>query len=340
MAGACGGGAAYPGSSSDNAPPAPPPLCGTWTVASNPTLWGLQLAVAGRQVYYTAYGAGPDGHEHQLWSVPTGGGEPSLLWQGPSGILGNGLLLADGQAYLSSELSWNTGNEGVMTVPLAGGPATTRGTFGTACAAYGGMVMDDTYVYAGSNGCGVGAGQILAVPRAGGASSVLWTGNANGVGASAMALHGGVLYFLLDDDGDGDGELMSLGPGGTAQTVATGIDHEVHGLAADDAGLYFTAGEALYLLPAGGSRSVTLASGLLHPGLLAVDAGGIYLAEGNLADGPIGSVVRVAHEPQNGAAPTVLASGQPAIFALAIDDSAVYWASQTGRVVMRAGKCN
>src|SRR5262249_7313725 len=72
----------------------PASLCGTATLVSQAQIWGLQLAVDGAQVYYTAYGAGPDQHQHQLWSVPVAGGEPSLLWQGPSGFLGSGLAVA------------------------------------------------------------------------------------------------------------------------------------------------------------------------------------------------------------------------------------------------------
>jgi hypothetical protein len=337
VAGACGGGADYPGSNGAGAPSAPPSLCGTSTVASLPTMWGLQLAIAGRQVYYTGYGAGPDGHEHQLWSAPVGGGEPSLIWQGPSGILGNGLLVADGQAYLSSELVWGSGAEGVRSVPLAGGPASPRGQFGTACAAYGGMVIDDANVYAGSNGCSLGPGQILAVPRAGGATTTLWAGDVSGVGAAALALHGTDLYFLVDEDGDGDGNLMMLTAGAAAQPVATGIAHEAHGLATDGDGVYLSTGDTLYMLPYDGSHPVTLASQLHHPDLVAVDASGVYVVEGNFARGDTATVLRVPHD---GGTPAVLASGQPAIFALALDDSAVYWASQTGGVVMRAGKCD
>jgi hypothetical protein len=319
-------------------PPATSPtsFCGATTIVSQPQIWGLELVVNGGQVYYTAYGAGPDQHQHQLWSVPAAGGEPSLVWQGPSGFLGSGLRIADGTAYLSAELLWNGAAEGVLAVPLAGGPASVVARFGTNCAAYGGMALDDVNVYAGSNGCGDGAGQILAVPRAGGAATTLWSGDDILVGSAALAVRNGEVYFLLDDDGDGDGAVMKIATSGAATPVAIGTDREAHGIAVDADGIYVTAGDALLMLPADGSPAVTLAAQLLHPGLLAVDASGIYLVEGNFGDGAMGSVVRVPH---GGGARTVLADGQPAIFALALDENAVYWASQTGSTVTRAGKC-
>jgi hypothetical protein len=329
------------GGSFDDGPGAPPPtqpasLCGTVTIVSQPQIWGLELAVDGGQVYYTAYGAGPDQHQHQIWSVPAAGGEPSLVWQGSSGILGSGMRIADGLAYLSAELAWNGAGEGVLGVALAGGPATVEATFGTACAAYGDMALDDVNVYAGSNGCGAGAGQILAVPRAGGAATTLWSGDGPLVGSAALAVRKGEVYFLLDDDGDGDGVVMTLATSGAATPVSIGTAKEAHGIAVDDDGVYVTAGSALLMLPADGSPTVTLATGLLHPGRIAVDASGIYVVLGGLDDGAMGSVVRVPH---GGGATTVLADGQPAIFALALDERAVYWASQTGSMVARAGKC-
>jgi hypothetical protein len=310
--------------------------CSTTTLVSQQSIWGLELAVSGAQVYYTAYGAGPDQHEHQLWSVPASGGVPSLLWQGPSGILGSGLSIADGNAYLSAELAWNGAGEGVLGVPLSGGPAAVVASFGTTCAAYGGLALDDVNVYAGSNGCGNGAGQILAVPRGGGSATPLWTGSGAFDGSAALAVRAGEVYFLHDDDGDGDGDVMTIATSGVASPVSIGTDREAHGIAVDGDGVYVTAGGTLLELPADGSPPVTLASQLVHPGLVAVDASGIYVVEGTFADGATGSVLRVPH---GGGAPTVLASGQPAIFALALDERGVYWASQTGSMVVRAGKC-
>lgn len=329
------------GGSFDDGPGAPPGVrpqsdCTTTTLASQPRIWGLQLAVSGAQVYYTAYGAGPDQHQHQLWSVPTSGGAPSLLWQGPSGILGSGMRIGDGNAYLSGELAWNGAAEGVLAVPLSGGAAAVEATFGTPCAAYGDLALDDVNVYAGSNGCGNGAGQILAVPRAGGAAATLWTGSGPFVGSAALAVRAGEVYFLLDDDGDGDGAVMKVATSGVASPVVIGTDKEAHGIAVDAGGVYVTAGSSLFMLPADGSPPVALASQLVHPGLVAVDASGIYVVLGNYHDDATCSVIRVPH---GGGAPSVLADGQPAIFALALDERAVYWASQTGSTVTRAGKC-
>lgn len=314
----------------------PAPLCGTATLVSQPTLWGLELAVDGGQVYYTAYGAGPDEHQHQLWSVPAGGGEPSLLWQGRSGILGTGLRIAGGTAYFSAQLAWNGASQGVLGVPLAGGPATVLATFGTPCAPYGDMAIDDVNVYAASNGCGSGPGQILAVPRAGGAARVLWTGGGPYDGAAGLAVRAGDVYVLRDDDDDGDGAVMKIAANGQAAPVSIGVNKEAHGLAVDDDGVYVTAGSALVMLPADGSAAQTLATQLGRPSLVAVDASGIYVVQGNDDVVATASIVRVPHD---GGDVTVLASGLPAVFALALDDRAVYWASQTSGAVSRVGKC-
>jgi hypothetical protein len=157
-------------------------------------------------------------------------------------------------------------------------------------------------------------------------------------------LHGEDLYFLRDDDNDGDGALMKLSvaspPQGAPAPPASEVTDfgEAHGLAVDDAGVYITVKDALLLVPFDGAAPATLASDLHNPGLIAVDETGIYVSLGNLSDGPTGSsVVRVPHA--GGQAPTVMAAGQPTIFALALDDDAVYWASQTGGLVARAGKC-
>jgi hypothetical protein len=315
----------------------PAAVCGVSNVVSGQEIWGLQLAVAGGQVLYTTYGEGTDQHHHALWSVAAGGGEPSNLWLGPSGILGGGIAVVDGKVYFSSQLAWGESDEGVLLVPEVGGaPAHVAAKFGTPCAAYGGMVVDDANVYAAASGCPVGVGQIIRVPRGGGAVSSLWMGDHLGDGAASIAVHGTDLYFLRDDDDDGDGALMQLST--TQGSIATEIGalDEAHGLAVDDDGVYVTLHDALVLVPADGSPAVTLASQLHHPSLVAVDETGIYVAAGDLEDGATGQVLRVPH---GGGAPVVLASNQPAIFALALDDVVVYWASQTGGLVARAGKC-
>jgi hypothetical protein len=208
--------------------------------------------------------------------------------------------------------------------------------FDTPCAAYGGMVADDTSIYAAQSGCPAATGQILSIPRAGGPPTSLWSGDQAGDGASSIAVHGTNLYFLRDDDGDGDGAVMRLSTtGGSVATEVDAID-EAHGLAVDDDGLYVTAHDQLVAIPFDGSPPKILAAGLNHPGLVAVDATGVYVATGNVEDGAVGQVLRIAH---GGGKPVVLASRQPAIFALTLDEVAVYWASQTGQLVARAGKC-
>jgi|SRR5579859_4276419 len=322
------------------APPAAAPaaLCGVAGVVAQPMLWGLELTVDGGQVYYTAYGAGADGHDHQLWSAPVGGGEPTLVWQGPSGILGSGLRIVDGRAFFSGQLAWGTADEGVLSVPLAGGAARVEAHFPTGCAAYGGVAADDAYVYAAANGCAEGAGAIVAVPRAGGAARTLWTGDGPWAGAAAIAAGGGTLYFLQDDDDDGDGAAMKLDASGHATPLSLTTSHEATALAADATGAWVTAGDTLVHVPADGSAPVTLATHLAHPSLVAVDPSGAYVVTGTLDDGAVGTVVLVPRDP--GGTPQVLAAGQPAIFALALDGDAVYWASQTGAIVARAGKCD
>jgi hypothetical protein len=338
---ACGGkeatvGDDTPGAGDVSGALPPSPLCGVSNVVTGQKIWGLQLAVASGQAFYTTYGEGADLHHHGLWSVPTAGGTPSLLWRGPSGILGSGLMLVDQRAYLSGQLTWGAGDEGVFWAPLAGGDASVDAHFATPCAAYGGMALDESNLYAAQSGCAAGTGQILALPRAGGAATSLWSGDHPGDGADSVAVHGADLYFLRDDDDDGDGAVMRLST--TAGSSAVEIDaiDEAHGLAVDDDGVYVTRKDTLLLVPADGSAVRTLASNLQHPSLVAVDASGVYVALGNLDDGSTGGVVRVPH---GGGAPTVMATGQPAIFALALDDVAVYWASQTGGLVARAGKC-
>ena len=309
--------------------------CGPRTLVSGETVWGLNLAATGDGALFTTYGEGADGHDHALWRVSAEGGAPAVVWRGPSGILGAGLGVVDGRAYLPAELQWNGATQGVLAIPLDGSAApTVAATFGTPCAAYGGVAFDATNVYAASIGCAVGEGQIVAIPRAGGAPSTVWSGSAAGDGARSLTTYGGDVYFVRDDDSDGDGAATRIAAaGGAPVTIA---DVEARGIAIDDDGVYLTVDDGVSFVPHDGSAAQTLASGLDTPGLVVVDATGVYVATGTLADSGSGAVV---HIPAGGGAPVTIASGQATIFALAVDDTHVYWASEKGGAVIRADKC-
>jgi hypothetical protein len=263
------------------------------TLASEPGLNGLAMAVAGGRVYWYA-GDSPT-RSGQLLSVPVGGGQVTQLARTTALI---SMAVDDANAY------WTTyagvaGSGSVMRVSLAGGTPTTLASAQTP----GGVAVAAGDVYwADANGASSWgfAGQIFSEPSSGGTPAVI--GGYAGIFAILATNSTNVFWVANNHDWTGSNYLeiaavltAPLG-GGAATTLATAdaSSQEIGAIAVDDASLYYQlSGQAppygIIKVPLNGAPPVTMASGVGAVGI-AVDATSIYWTD--IAGGS-GSVMRL-----------------------------------------------
>ena len=131
-------------------------------------VWGGNLAVADGRVYFTTFGHGA-AHDHAVWSVPAGGGEPTLIWHGaPDRLFGYGMAVHDGDVFWSQD---DAGAPAVFSAPIGGGARAALGSFTETQAPAANVTVDDDWIFAGS------AHQILRIPRRGGPAVIVYTGD-------------------------------------------------------------------------------------------------------------------------------------------------------------------
>jgi hypothetical protein len=278
-------------------------------------VWGGNLAVDARGVYYTFFNFGGVGEQHAVVRMPPAGGTPEVLWQGTEvEIFGKGMAVDD-RVYVSA-LRRTVGGNGLFAVPTGGGALQDLGVLTDGTAAYQGVALDAQFVFAATGGA------VARAPRSGGAPVNVYASATEGV--HWIAAEDGAVYAALDH------HLMKLADDGSTATVATvdGISLAIAGSTA-----YVLTADSVVAVPLDGGAATTLVSGLSMTGTIAADDSGVYVGAADSAPQATASILRV----RAGAAPVVLADGI-AVEHLALGPTNVYWAGlgQVGRV----GKCS
>jgi hypothetical protein len=283
-------------------------------------VWGNNLAVDARGVYFTVYGFGAP-TEHAVVRVPLRGGGWEILWHGPGIRLFATGMAVDDRVYFPVLLPTDTPpTYGLLAVPADGGDLQMLDQLPSSGGA---VALDAANVY-------VAAGALVRVPRAGGTPS-MYPSTSGPV--EWVAAEGGVIYFATTQD------LMKLDASGNAVQLAALPSLPPCGgnagsaLAVYGGNAYVLANDSVVALPLDGSASSVVTSGLSRPTSVAVDASGIYVADGLMEPQANARVLRI----RPGAEPVVLAENVAA-WTLALNPTTVYWAGlgQVGRV----GKCS
>lgn len=137
--------------------------------------------------------------------------------------------------------------------------------------------------------------------------------------------------------GDGRVRAVSLVDGGGARDLASGLSTPL-AIAADGATVYWVNSQdgTVMRLDDGASSPVTIATGLVSPWGIVLDARFAYVTCLGATDGS-GVVVRVAKDGSS-AAPDVLAQSLAFPSTIAVDGLAVYWTNTHGSSVMKVAK--
>lgn len=247
------------------------------TLASGPKGAG-SVAVDGRNVYWIATNGESPSFPSQLLSVSVEGGQVTTLATG-SGFAW--VALDDTSAYWTAQPPNQPSLGAVMSVPLAGGTASTL-----ASAVYGptGIAAAAGKVYWSSTGSGWHNGEIFSEPPSGGTpTGIAWNTGlpANLVINSTSAFWTAqLMYNYLTGEPQVSAVLTVPLGGGTVTTLAAtpvSSASEVSGpMAADDASLYYVLG-GIVRLPLNGAQPVMVAPNT--PLEMTVDATSLYWIE-------------------------------------------------------------
>lgn len=222
------------------------------------------------------------------------------------------------------------------------------------------IVTDSTSVYWSNPGIN----ELKSAPLGGGTPSTLWSGSVG----SAVAVDASHVYWW---DSSSNTVMMADLDGSSPTTVASGQPN-VHSIAAHSGHVFWTSGNDVVGIDISGGSHTTFASGLNSPRTVATDGSHVYWMIGNwdvanneLQRIPVGggSVEVVANAsayaitldathvycadnyngdiwrvPKAGGTVEVLATGQPYPFDIAVDDTAVFWSSETDGGVGKVAK--
>jgi hypothetical protein len=253
------------------------------------------LAVDGSNAYFSAGGV--------VYECPVGGcgNSPELLADSQDAV--GGVTVDAANVY------WTTADS-VMTCAI-GGCGDSPTALATNLANPWGIAVDATRVY----WAGYDDGTVAWIPLSGGPGITV----AAGTSPQYIAVNAERVYFT--DVGDGVNGTVSAWAGGlqNPDVLATGPSPD--GIATDGATVFWTAGNAsnpgatVNACAVGGCNATpdVLASDTGLPQRIAVDASGVYWANGDIYVIRAGTSTAVA-----------LTSGQTATD-IAIDDSSVYW---------------
>jgi hypothetical protein len=270
--------------------------CGV-TLASGLTA-PTEVRVNATNVYWN----GLDDPVHQsgvVMTVPLGGGTPTTLYSGSVG----GIDIDATNIYWTA--GWLTGN-GLLKMPLGGGTVSTIATLMDVpkeVRAFGSRVFFTTTY----------SGDVIAVPIAGGPSTVLYSTGLQ-IAQSDVAPSASDVYFTVA------GELLSVPPGGGSVSTIVGVNGgDAWHLVVDSANVYWAdyGSWTIMQAPLSGGPAITLASTTQPPGYIAVDTGAVYFTAGVYCS--------VCSVPIGGGAVTTYASGYYAE-GIAVDATYIYWA--------------
>jgi hypothetical protein len=169
------------------------------------------VAVAGGNVYWIQLF---NGH---IWDVATGGGTPQIMATSAPYLC---LVAADDTSFYFTD--HDNVNGFVAKIPLGGGPITMLGTHADACE----IVLDATTVYWGADGA------VYAVPKSGGATTVVLDASANAV---LVALDDVTIYWTTKD-----GFIRSMPKAGGNIQVLASLQGFMNALVVDGDRIYWS----------------------------------------------------------------------------------------------------
>jgi len=286
--------------------------CGDGSEGTDGSVWGDNLAVVDGTAYYTRFGAGPNGDERSVWSMPGAGGPHTCLWQGggPHQLLGGGMAVTTDRIFWTS--NQNDGSSGaVYSIPRGGGDRTEVGRFEDHRAAIAGVVATDTTIFAAS------LGEIMRIPIDGGHPRVLYASDTEEVG-----------WFIVDEEtiyfttwGSGSLRRMSTG-GGTPTTIAALPNLSPGRFDRDADAVCVTTSTDVLRVPLDGSPTVRIASHLDAPRSCVIASGWAYVTFGSAQSAENG-IVRTRLD---GTAQEIVYTTSAFLTQLAADDERLYYA--------------
>ena len=208
----------------------------------------------------------------------------------------------------NTSVYWSTIKDNIMKVSISGGSPVTLASGQSTPED---LVVDATSVYwVNYNGA-----TVMKVPLAGGATTAIATGQSY---AGGLAVDANSVYWA-------NGNVMKVPlNGGLTTPVTSGTPINSWDLVVDSTYVYWTSPSSVMRVPVNGGALSTLASGLLDPQGLAVDATSIYWVNHGTSGSSYtdGSVMKV---PLAGGDTTTLAPGQTSPTSIAVDGTNVYW---------------
>jgi hypothetical protein len=281
----------------------------TLVLSENP----VDLALDGTSVYWADFSTG------EIAKVPKSGGSPVVLWSSPT-TPPLAITVDATNVYFGVRDTGQSADE-VMSVPIAGGTASTLASMGS---------VETGFLFAGPSQLYWIGPAIYSVPKAGGASMFLST-----VGAFALALDASNLYF----SGEDGIEALPLSGGRTTffgfppnpepmwPRQPGGAPLPPTAIVSDGANLYYAVDgdvgvATVGYIPIAGGPGTVLATG--RPSsvrAIAVDERNLYWIEGDgtMQQGAIATV------PKTGGQVTVLVPAPSHAKRLAVDSSGLYF---------------
>lgn len=246
------------------------------------------------------------------------------------------VLAKDAPRFMAADdasIYWVASSSSVLlrSVPKAGNPDGGLGSERTLLepSTYGELAVDAANVYVAVESKLLGD-VILRVPKAGGAVTPLIHDDASS-GRSPMVSDGSLLFYSAHLPGKVRAVSVALSDAGVDAAVEIS-PAPAYAVTLDPSFVYWTTqnGSVKRAQKDGGGAS-TIASGQLSPTHLAVDASGVYWANG-LANEIVSCPLSGC-----GVSSRVIAERQD-VSSIAVDDASVYWTSRAGGAVMRVAK--